>query len=58
MAKLGYWPDKRLPIKVAARYIAGYRDPAIILIDQLQGDRDRRRSTPSRPPTGSTQLDL
>jgi peptide/nickel transport system substrate-binding protein len=36
MAKLGYGPDKRLAIKVAARNIAGYRDPGIILIDQLK----------------------
>jgi peptide/nickel transport system substrate-binding protein len=36
MEKLGYGPDKRLAIKVAARNIAGYRDPAIILIDQLK----------------------
>jgi peptide/nickel transport system substrate-binding protein len=37
MERLGYGPDKRLAIKVAARNIAGYRDPAIILIDQLKG---------------------
>ena len=36
MAKLGYGPDKRLTIKVAARNIPTYRDPAIILIDQLK----------------------
>ena len=36
MEKLGYGPDKRLAIEVAARNIAGYRDPAIILIDQLK----------------------
>jgi peptide/nickel transport system substrate-binding protein len=36
MQRLGYGPDKRLAIKVAARNIAGYRDPAIILIDQLK----------------------
>jgi peptide/nickel transport system substrate-binding protein len=36
MTRLGYGPDKRLAIKVAARNIAGYRDPAIILIDQLK----------------------
>jgi peptide/nickel transport system substrate-binding protein len=34
ITKLGYGPDKRLAIKVAARNIAGYRDPAIILIDR------------------------
>jgi peptide/nickel transport system substrate-binding protein len=36
MDKLGYGPEKRLAIKVAARNIATYRDPAIILIDQLK----------------------
>jgi peptide/nickel transport system substrate-binding protein len=36
MTKLGYGPDKRLAIKVAARNIPTYRDPAIILIDQLK----------------------
>jgi peptide/nickel transport system substrate-binding protein len=34
--KLGYGPDKRLAVKVAARNIPAYRDPAIILIDQLK----------------------
>jgi len=36
MQGLGYGPDKRLAIKVAARNIPTYRDPAIILIDQLK----------------------
>ncbi len=36
MAQFGYGPNKRLSIKVAARNIANYRDPAIILIDQLK----------------------
>jgi peptide/nickel transport system substrate-binding protein len=36
MAKLGYGPDKRLAMKVAARNIPTYRDPAVILIDQLK----------------------
>jgi peptide/nickel transport system substrate-binding protein len=36
MTSLGYGPDKRLAIKVAARNIPTYRDPAIILIDQLK----------------------
>jgi peptide/nickel transport system substrate-binding protein len=36
MAKLGYGPDKGLAIKVAARNIPTYRDPAVILIDQLK----------------------
>jgi peptide/nickel transport system substrate-binding protein len=36
MQRLGYGPDKRLAIKVAARNIPTYRDPAVILIDQLK----------------------
>jgi peptide/nickel transport system substrate-binding protein len=36
MTKLGYGPDKHLAIKVAARNIPTYRDPAVILIDQLK----------------------
>jgi peptide/nickel transport system substrate-binding protein len=36
MKRLGYGPDKRLAIKVAARNIANYRDPAVILIDQMK----------------------
>jgi len=36
MQKLGYGPDKPLKVKVAARNIPLYRDPAVILIDQLK----------------------
>ncbi len=36
MQRLGYGPDNRLKIKVATRDIAPYRDPAVILIDQLK----------------------
>src|SRR6516165_1465177 len=36
MEKLGYGPDKRLAVKVSTRNIAFYRDPAVILIDQLK----------------------
>jgi peptide/nickel transport system substrate-binding protein len=36
MEKLGYGPDKRLNIRVSTRNIAVYRDPAVILIDQLK----------------------
>jgi peptide/nickel transport system substrate-binding protein len=35
MQKLGYGPDKRLPVTVSTRNIPPYRDPAVILIDQL-----------------------
>src|SRR5262245_65691966 len=36
MEKLGYGPDKRLPVKISTRNINVYRDPAVILIDQLK----------------------
>jgi peptide/nickel transport system substrate-binding protein len=36
MQKAGYGPDKRLAIKIATRNIPAYRDPAVILIDQLK----------------------
>ena len=36
MEKLGYGPDKRLAVTVSTRNIPPYRDPAIILIDQLK----------------------
>ncbi len=36
MEKLGYGPDKRLPVRVSTRDLSYYRDPAVILIDQLK----------------------
>ena len=36
MRRLGYGPDKRLAIKVSTRDIPAYRDPAVILLDQLK----------------------
>ena len=36
MQQLGYGPDNRLAVKVAARNIPLYRDPAVMLIDQLK----------------------
>jgi peptide/nickel transport system substrate-binding protein len=36
MHKLGYDADKRLALKVATRNINSFRDPAVILIDQLK----------------------
>ncbi len=36
MEGLGYGPGKPLKVKVATRNIAIYRDPAVILIDQLK----------------------
>jgi peptide/nickel transport system substrate-binding protein len=36
MHGLGYEPDKRLALTVSTRNVPGYRDPAVILIDQLK----------------------
>jgi ABC-type transport system substrate-binding protein len=36
MAGLGYGPGKPLKVKVSVRNISIYRDPAVILIDQLK----------------------
>jgi peptide/nickel transport system substrate-binding protein len=36
MEKLGYGPEKRLAVTVSTRNLSGYRDPAVILIDQLK----------------------
>jgi len=36
MARLGYGPGKPLAMKVASRNIPTYRDPAVVLIDQLK----------------------
>src|SRR5438105_928926 len=36
MHRLGYGPDKRLAVTVTTRNVAAYRDPAVILIDQLK----------------------
>jgi peptide/nickel transport system substrate-binding protein len=36
MGKLGYGLDKPLAIKVAVRNVPTYRDPAVILVDQLK----------------------
>jgi peptide/nickel transport system substrate-binding protein len=36
MKKLGYGPDKHLPLKVATRGISLYKDPAVILAGQLK----------------------
>jgi len=37
MEKLGYGPDNRLALTLSSRNIPAYRDPAVILIDQLKG---------------------
>jgi peptide/nickel transport system substrate-binding protein len=36
MEKLGYGPDRHLAVTVSTRNVASYRDPAVILIDQLK----------------------
>ena len=36
MESLGYGPDKRLAVKLAARNVPQHRDPSVILIDQLK----------------------
>ena len=36
METLGYGPDKKLEVKVSTRNVASFRDPAVILIDQLK----------------------
>jgi hypothetical protein len=55
MKEAGYGPDKRLKVKVSTRNIATFRDPAVILIDQLKEIyfTSMPLSSRSRPPTGS-----
>jgi peptide/nickel transport system substrate-binding protein len=36
MEKLGYGPDNRLKVKVSARDLPFFRDPAVLMIDQLK----------------------
>ncbi|MET4701134.1 peptide/nickel transport system substrate-binding protein [Constrictibacter sp. MBR-5] len=36
MRELGYGPENRLKVKLAARNVASFRDPAVILIDHLK----------------------
>jgi peptide/nickel transport system substrate-binding protein len=36
MERLGYGPEKRLSVTVAARNVSAWLDPAVILIDQLK----------------------
>jgi peptide/nickel transport system substrate-binding protein len=36
MQKLGYGPDKRLAMPLITRNVLAYRDPAVLLIDQLK----------------------
>jgi peptide/nickel transport system substrate-binding protein len=36
MKKLGYGPDKKLELKVSTRNVPTFRDPAVIMIDQLK----------------------
>ena len=50
MEKHGYGPDKRLAIKVSTRNIPPYRDPAVILLDQLKANLHRCRTRAGRQP--------
>jgi peptide/nickel transport system substrate-binding protein len=36
MKKLGYGPEKRLPVTVTTRNVDAYRNPSVLLIDQLK----------------------
>jgi hypothetical protein len=36
MEKLGYGPERRLKVKVSVRDLPFFRDPAVIMIDQLK----------------------
>src|SRR3546814_13169887 len=36
MTELGYWPDNPLRLKLSTRNIAVFRDPDVIVLDQLQ----------------------
>jgi hypothetical protein len=36
MEKFGYGPNKRLAVTVSTRNTPGYRDPAVIAIDQMK----------------------
>jgi peptide/nickel transport system substrate-binding protein len=36
MEKLGYGPDKQLAVTVTTRNVSAYRDPSVLLIDQLK----------------------
>ena len=36
MEKLGYGPDNRLSIPLTSRNVLAYRDPAVLMIDQLK----------------------
>ena len=36
MREQGYGPEKRLAVKVSTRNISAYKDPAVVLIDQLK----------------------
>ena len=50
--RLGYGPSNPLVVKVAARNIPLYRDPAVMLIDQLKESMSPANSISSRPKIG------
>ena len=48
MKKLGYGPDKRLPVTVTTRNVAAYRDPAVDPDRPAERDLYRRHAQPHR----------
>jgi peptide/nickel transport system substrate-binding protein len=52
MRNLGYCPDRRLQLKVSTRNIPPYRDPAVLLTDQLKEVFVDGSSRSSRPRAG------
>ena len=52
MEKAGYGPEKRLTVKVSVRNTPPFRDPAVVLIDQLREIYIEANSKPSKAPTG------
>jgi peptide/nickel transport system substrate-binding protein len=48
MKKLGYGPDKHLAVKISTRDLPFFREPAVILNDQLKADLYRRRNRTDR----------
>ena len=53
MQRLGYGPDNRLAVTVSTRNLGGYRDPAVIMIDQLKEIYIDGQLEPVETPSGS-----
>jgi peptide/nickel transport system substrate-binding protein len=54
MQRLGYGPDNRLKIRASVRDLPYLRDPAVIMIDQLNRSISMVNSKPSLPRTGQS----